>query len=322
MYTHAPRGYACPFCSLVRGERNEGTISLSTDVVCQDDAVMAFVSSHQWPNNPGNVIVVPKEHYENIFDLPIELAAHVQERAKAIALAMKTAWACDGVSTRQHNEPAGNQDVWHYHLHVTPRYAGDEFYATYTSKRALMPEDERARYAMDLKEHLRTGAVSRRGFSETYLGNLRRKVGHALVKVPGGRIVLEDADGRVLLQKRSDFGTWGLPAGSPELNETASESIRREVLEETGLRVLDLECFGYSSNPEFEIITYPNEDMVHAYCLLFCSRRWQGELLESSEETLALAFFSPSELPEMMGNHRRTLSMYAEYKHTGRFQLD
>jgi histidine triad (HIT) family protein len=306
----------------VRGEGDEGAISFSTDVVFQNEEVMAFVSSHQWPNNPGNVIIVPKKHYESIYDLPVELAARVQELAKAVALAMKAVWACDGVSTRQHNEPAGNQDVWHYHLHVTPRYAGDEFYTGYTSQRALMPGDERARYAMDLKERLRAGTVRPRSSSDSYLGQLRLKVGHALVKVPGGRIVLEDTEERVLLQKRSDFGLWGLPAGSPELTETASESIRREVLEETGLRVLDLECFGYSSNPEFEIITYPSEDVVHTYCLLFCSRRWQGELIESSEETLALAFFSLAELPEMIANHRRTLSMFAEYKHTGRFQLD
>ena len=74
-----------------------------------------------------------------------------QALAKALALAMKEVYACDGVSTRQHNEPAGNQDVWHYHLHVTPRYTGDGFYA---SSRALMPADERAKHAQKLRAQL------------------------------------------------------------------------------------------------------------------------------------------------------------------------
>lgn len=159
-------------------------------------------------------------------------------------------------------------------------------------------------------------------FSETYLGRLRAKVGHDLIKVPGVRILLKDAAGRVLLQKRADFGIWGLPAGSPEANETASESIKREVFEETGMRILELSCFGYSSNPEYEIITYPNGDVIHCYSLLFVTRQWQGQLIESNEESLALAFFSLDELPEMIPNHKKTLEMYVNYKQTGKFQLD
>ncbi len=61
-----------------------------------------------------------------------------------ISLAIKTLYDCDGISTRQHNEPAGNQDVWHYHLHVFPRYADDHLYK---SQSAFMPAEERAEYA-------------------------------------------------------------------------------------------------------------------------------------------------------------------------------
>ena len=65
---------------------------------------------------------------------------------------MKAAYSCDGVSIRQHNEPAGNQDVWHYHLHVFPRYAGDGLYG---SQKELLPEKERAAYAQKLKVQLK-----------------------------------------------------------------------------------------------------------------------------------------------------------------------
>jgi histidine triad (HIT) family protein len=43
---------------------------------------------------------------------------------------LRRAYACDGTSLRQHNEPAGNQDVWHHHVHVFPRFTGDELYRT------------------------------------------------------------------------------------------------------------------------------------------------------------------------------------------------
>lgn len=127
-------------------------------------------------------------------------------------------------------------------------------------------------------------------FSDTYLGRLRQKVGHDLLQVPGGRIIIQDACGSVVLQKRSDFHRWGLPSGSPEQGETAAESIRREVLEETGLLLTHLDCFGFSSNPHYEVVTYPNGDIIHCYSVLFFSTAWEGTLL-TSEETLDVQFF-------------------------------
>jgi histidine triad (HIT) family protein len=67
---------------------------------------------------------------------------------------MKEAYRCDGTSFRQHNEPAGNQDVWHYHLHVFPRYHGNDLYRL--RGRTTTP-DERAPYADLLQRHLTAG---------------------------------------------------------------------------------------------------------------------------------------------------------------------
>jgi sugar/nucleoside kinase (ribokinase family)/diadenosine tetraphosphate (Ap4A) HIT family hydrolase len=119
--------------------------------------VTALVGSHQWPNNHGNVIVVPNEHFENIYDLPVHYAADIHRVARMLALALKAAYGCDGVSTRQHNEPAGNQDVWHYHLHITPRYQGDRFYS---ARREFMPAEERAGHARRIRAYLRTEALA------------------------------------------------------------------------------------------------------------------------------------------------------------------
>jgi histidine triad (HIT) family protein len=151
MYNHAPSQYLCPFCLLVQGIENEHVLSVQSDIVYQDKRVTALIGSHQWPNNHGNVLIVPNEHYENIYDLPVDYATDIHRIARMVAIAMKVAYGCDGVSTRQHNEPSGNQDVWHYHLHVTPRYRDDDFYAT---RRELMAVDERAMYAEKIRRGL------------------------------------------------------------------------------------------------------------------------------------------------------------------------
>ena len=94
---------------------------------------------------------MPNQHFENLYDLPSQYAAPIFTAAQQLALALKTVYRCDGVSTRQHNEPAGNQEVWHYHLHVTARYAGDNFYAIYTQAWQVMLPAERAEHAQRLR---------------------------------------------------------------------------------------------------------------------------------------------------------------------------
>lgn len=126
MFSHAPPSYRCPFCRNVR----TGDADLPLEVVHRDDDVFVKVNPNWWPRNPGSVLVIPVDHHENVFDLPPELGTPIQRAVRAAAVAMKEAYGCDGVSTRQHNEPAGNQDVWHYHVHVFPRWHGDGLYGS------------------------------------------------------------------------------------------------------------------------------------------------------------------------------------------------
>ena len=130
MFNHAPAGYACPFCAIARGIERPGVHTVAADVVLRTDAVIAFVASHGWPRNPGHVIVVPVEHYENLYEVPDGIGAAVFAASRRIAVALRSAYGCDGTSVRQHNEPAGNQDVWHYHVHVFPRSDADDLYGT------------------------------------------------------------------------------------------------------------------------------------------------------------------------------------------------
>jgi len=154
MYNHADENYVCPFCLLVGKVEDVHVHSAREDIIYQDVEVTAFLSAHQWPNNRGHVIIVPNEHFENIYDLPLHLATCIQGLAKAVALAMKIAYRCEGITIRQNNEPAGDQDLWHYHLHVFPRYRGDRFNS---SQKELMDPLERAGYAQRLRSVLATG---------------------------------------------------------------------------------------------------------------------------------------------------------------------
>jgi histidine triad (HIT) family protein len=153
MYNHAPADYRCPLCLLAQGTPDSW--NTLDDIVLKDEQVLAFVSPTSWPNNPGHVLVIPIQHFENIYDLPVEMGGVLHAAIRTVALAFKAAYACDGVSTRQHNEPAGNQDVWHYHVHVFPRYAGDSLYLSQNQRRLTTAEVRRP-YAAKLRAYLAT----------------------------------------------------------------------------------------------------------------------------------------------------------------------
>ncbi len=153
MFRHAPENYRCPFCALVQRIDNPHNHSHLSDVVYQDELVTALVALHQYPRNAPNILVIPNAHYENIFELPPALGADIQRVAQNIAFALKRAYACDGISTRQHNEPSGSQEIWHYHLHVTPRFRHDGFYRNIYDK-FIMPTEQRAEHAARVKAHL------------------------------------------------------------------------------------------------------------------------------------------------------------------------
>jgi histidine triad (HIT) family protein len=146
MHNHEPQKYTCPFCQIIEGAQDsmEGS-----DVIYQDADVTAFLSKSRWEKNPFEVLIVPNRHIENLYDLPDELAPALQKATREVAVALKGLTRCGGISTRQHNEPAGDQDVWHFHIHVTPRYEGDLFYE---NRKVPFPESERMAVAERLRE--------------------------------------------------------------------------------------------------------------------------------------------------------------------------
>jgi histidine triad (HIT) family protein len=149
---HAPDDYDCSFCRVAGG--GGGPLTQQAHVVLHTPEMTAFVASHWWPNNPGHVLVIPNTHVENLYEFPSALGGPLLDVTRHVALALKAVYGCDGVSTRQHNEPAGNQDVWHFHQHVFPRWTGDDLYVRHREK-ALAPDGERLERAAALRTALR-----------------------------------------------------------------------------------------------------------------------------------------------------------------------
>ena len=89
---------------------------------------MAFLDIR--PANEGHTLVIPKDHYEGILDIPSELLGKVHKVAKNVANAVKLALNADGISVIQQNGRAANQEVFHLHVHVIPRYNGQKMKST------------------------------------------------------------------------------------------------------------------------------------------------------------------------------------------------
>lgn len=151
MFNHEPEEYACPFCLLLAG--GEGEVNSQRDIVCRTGDALAFIAPRWWPNTPGHVLVVPAAHHENLYDLPDRYGHAVHDLVRRVAVGMRGSYGCGGVSTRQHNEPDGDQNVWHYHVHVFPRYDGDNLYGS-RAPHGFEPAARRRPYAERLRAAL------------------------------------------------------------------------------------------------------------------------------------------------------------------------
>ena len=149
-FNHEPSNYNCPFCNILKGQYDE--YSSKDDIVYQNEFATAKISPKWWTNNPGHVLVVPNKHCENIYNIPEDTLAEVYKVVQKVAIAIRSTYDSDGTSTRQHNEPAGNQDVWHFHVHVFPRYINDGLYQNHDNKKFVSSE-ERTPYAAKLREY-------------------------------------------------------------------------------------------------------------------------------------------------------------------------
>ena len=112
----------CVFCSIVRGEADSATIF-------EDDSTLAFLNLRQ--SNEGHVLVVPKRHFEQIYDLEEEIASALAKTVRKVARAVRRVYEPEGLSIWQSNGAAAFQEVPHVHWHLLPRYTNDGLLVVY-----------------------------------------------------------------------------------------------------------------------------------------------------------------------------------------------
>ena len=130
-----------------------------------------------------------------------------------------------------------------------------------------------------------------------YILDLRKYVGHRPLIQVGASVIVEDPQGRILLQLRADNHSWGTCGGSIEPDERVEDAARRELFEEAGLTAEALELFGVFSGPELHYV-YPNGDEVSNIDIVFLCRSFSGELKPQADEVEKLRFFAVDEIPE------------------------
>lgn len=109
---------SCTFCDLIQGSAEVS--------VCYEDAdALAFMDIQ--PVNAGHVLVVPRQHYESLLDVPQELGAHLFAVTMKLANAVRRVTGCEGMNLVVNSGVAAGQDVFHYHVHIIPRRKGDGF---------------------------------------------------------------------------------------------------------------------------------------------------------------------------------------------------
>ena len=132
-----------------------------------------------------------------------------------------------------------------------------------------------------------------------YFRQLRSKIGHDLLLLPGVAAVIRDADGRILLQEKSSDEGWSLPAGAIEPGESPAEAIRREVLEETGLVVVPTRIIAVLGGEAFRHV-YRNGDVVEYTVVLYrCAVIAEHPGGPSDPETKSLRYFTRPEVPKL-----------------------
>ena len=103
------------FAKIIRGE-------MPSHKVFEDEETFAFMDI--MPRGDGHTLVIPRKGFRNVLDADEAALAAVHRTVKRIASAQMRAFDADGITVQQFNEPAGGQVVFHYHVHVIPRFEG------------------------------------------------------------------------------------------------------------------------------------------------------------------------------------------------------
>lgn len=132
--------------------------------------------------------------------------------------------------------------------------------------------------------------------TKNYIKYMRQSIGTDTLLTVGCGAIIVDNRNRILLQRRKDFGDWGVPGGMMELGESFEVAMKREVYEETNLEVLKASLFGlYSGEKCFA--EYPNGDKIYGVQVIFQVDEFSGDIINDSTEGYELVFFEKENIP-------------------------
>jgi histidine triad (HIT) family protein len=133
----------CIFCKILEG-------SIPAHFVYEDDLVVALLSLEQ--PNPYKVLVIPRDHVEMVYDLNEEQAGAIFRATVKIARSVRDVSKCEGMNLVQSNGKAGQQDVFHFHLHIVPRFSGDSIVLDWDNTPAS--QDDLSKIARGIRSNL------------------------------------------------------------------------------------------------------------------------------------------------------------------------
>jgi histidine triad (HIT) family protein len=141
----------CPFCDLIQG-------AAEVSVCYEDETTIAFMDIQ--PVNDGHVLVVPREHYERLEDVPRDVGRHLYDVTLKLIPPIQRVTGLHDLNIVVNSGAAAGQDVFHYHIHVIPRRAGDGFDVPLPFPDSEMPDRHRleaiaARIISDLRDPMR-----------------------------------------------------------------------------------------------------------------------------------------------------------------------
>lgn len=106
----------CIFCKIIAGE-------IPSHTLYEDEQFKVILDVG--PATKGHALILPKDHYANLYELPEETAANAMKLAKKMMITMTEKLKCDGFNVVQNNGEVAGQTVFHFHMHLIPRYKND-----------------------------------------------------------------------------------------------------------------------------------------------------------------------------------------------------
>ena len=148
-----------------------------------------------------------------------------------------------------------------------------------------------------------------------YIEEIRELIGHKRIILPGSVAIIRNSKGQILMQQRTyPRGKWGLPGGLMELGESTEEAARREVMEETGLKLGELTLFGVYSGPGYLCIA-ENGDEFEVVAVVYTTSDYDGEVRVMDSESLAFEWFDLDKLPDNIARtHSQMICDYCELR--------